>query len=58
MLFRSASVAALGPEKIREVARSYGATHAIVPVGPAWQPELPFDRVYANAGYAVYRVGE
>lgn len=53
-----ASVAAIGPEKIREVARTYGATHAIVPVGPAWQAELPFDRVYANAGYAVYRVGE
>jgi hypothetical protein len=53
-----ASVAALGPEKIREVARTYGATHAIVPVGPAWQPELPFDRVYANAGYAVYALGD
>jgi hypothetical protein len=53
-----ASVAAIGPEKIREVARRYGATHAIVPVGSAWQAELPFDRVYANAGYAVYALGD
>lgn len=53
-----ASVAALGPERMREVAATYGATHAIVPVLPPWQPELPFERVYANAVYAVYRVGE
>jgi hypothetical protein len=51
-----ASVAALGPERIREVAAAYGATHAIVPTPAAWQPELPFERVYANAGYAVYRI--
>jgi hypothetical protein len=50
------SVTALGPERIREVAASYGATHAIVPVPFAWQPDLPFDRVYANAGYVVYRI--
>jgi len=53
-----ASVAALGPERMREVAAAYGATHAIVPRPAAWQPELPFERVYANAGYAVYRIGE
>ena len=53
-----ASVAAIGPEKIREVARTYGATHAIVPVGPVWQAALPFDRVYANVGYVVYALGD
>jgi len=51
-----ASVAALGSERMREVAAAYGATHAIVPTPAAWQPELPFERVYANAGYAVYRI--
>ncbi len=51
-----ASVAAIGPERIREVAATYGATHAIVPMPAAWQPELPFERVYANAGFAVYRI--
>ena len=51
-----ASVAVLSPERIREVAATYGATHAIVPTPAAWQSELPFERVYANAGYAVYRI--
>lgn len=51
-----ASVAVLSPERIREVAATYGATHAIVPTPAPWQPELPFERVYANAGYAVYRI--
>jgi hypothetical protein len=50
------SVTALGPERIREVAATYGASHAIVPVPFAWQPDLPFDRVYANDGYVVYRI--
>ncbi|MFM8951533.1 MAG: DUF6798 domain-containing protein [Planctomycetaceae bacterium] len=52
------SVTALGPERIRDVAATYGATHAIVPVPFAWQPDLPFDRVYANAGYVVYRIDQ
>jgi hypothetical protein len=54
----ASSVTALGPERIRDVAATYGATHAIVPVPFAWQPDLPFDRVYANAGYVVYRIDQ
>lgn len=50
------STAALGPDRLREVAERYGADHAIVPADLPTLGELPFERLYANRGYAVYRL--
>jgi hypothetical protein len=50
------STAALGTERLQRVAEEYGATHAIVPVDVPGLDALPFERVHANRGYAVYRL--
>jgi len=50
------STAALGGERLRTAAERYGATHAIIPVEFASQVASPFERLYSNRGYAVYRV--
>jgi len=50
------STAALGAERLRLVADRYGADYAIVPVDVKGLDELPFERLHANRGYAVYRI--
>jgi len=50
------STAALGAARMRDVADRYGADHAIVPLDVAGLDTLPFERLYANHGYAVYRL--
>jgi hypothetical protein len=50
------STAALGPERLRKVAEKYAATHAIIPVDVPGVDALPFTRLYANRGYAVYQL--
>lgn len=59
------STAALGAERLREVAARYGADFVIVPLKtleacrPGCAPlaaELPAERVHANEGYAVLRL--
>jgi hypothetical protein len=50
------STAALGPERMRTVAVRYGADHAIVPLDTPGLADLPWPRLHANAGYAVYRI--
>jgi hypothetical protein len=50
------STAALGAGRMREVAERYGADHAIVPLCVPDLGGLPFERLHANAGYAVYRL--
>jgi hypothetical protein len=50
------STAALGPERLQRVAEQYGATHAIIPVDVPGVDTLPFTRLHANRGYAVYRL--
>lgn len=51
------STAVFGPERVHEVAERYEADFMIVPVDPTGNREaMPFDKVYANAGYEVYRV--
>jgi hypothetical protein len=50
------STAALGFERLRAVADRYGADHAIVPADLPALAELPCERLYANRGYAVYRL--
>jgi hypothetical protein len=41
---------------MRDVADRYGADHAIVPLDVAGLAALPFERLYANGRYAVYRL--
>jgi hypothetical protein len=48
------STATLGVDRIREVAARYGATFAIVPLDTPNIDELPCQRVYANARYAIF----
>jgi len=48
------STAALGADRMRRVAETYGATHAIVPLDLA--AALPFERLHANRGYAILRL--
>ena len=50
------STAALGADRMRDVADRYGADHAIVPLDVAGVESLPFPRLYANRAYAVYRL--
>lgn len=50
------STAALGAERMRLVSERYGADHVIVPLGVPEIDDLPFERLHANAAYAVYRL--
>jgi hypothetical protein len=50
------STAALGAARMRDVADRYAADHAIVPLDVAGLDTLPFERLHANARYAVYRL--
>jgi hypothetical protein len=50
------STAALGIDRMRLVAGRYGADHAIVPLDTPGLTDLPWPRLHANAGYAVYRI--
>ena len=50
------STAALGAARMRDVADRYAADHAIVPLDGAGLDALPFERLHANARYAVYRL--
>jgi len=50
------STAVLGAGRMRLVADRYGADHAIVPADLPMLAELPFERLYANRGYAIYRL--
>lgn len=50
------STAALGAERMRDVADRYGADHAIVPLDVDGIDSLPFERLHANNAYAVYRL--
>jgi hypothetical protein len=50
------STAALGAERMRFVADTYGATLAVVPLDLPAAAELPFERLHANKGYAVLRL--
>ena len=50
------STAALGPDRLRRVAEQYDVTHAIIPVDVPGLDTLPFERLHANRGYAVYRL--
>ena len=50
------STAALGPDRLRSAAEQYGATHAIIPLDVPGVDTLPFERLHANRGYAVYRL--
>lgn len=48
--------AALGLDRLREVAARYGADHAIVPLRTCGVGSLPFPRLHENAAYAVIRL--
>ena len=50
------STAALGAGRMREVADRYAADHAIVPLDVAGVDALPFERLYANGAYGVFRL--
>ncbi|MFM9059743.1 MAG: DUF6798 domain-containing protein [Planctomycetaceae bacterium] len=50
------SPAALGVDRLREVAARYGADHAIVPLETCGLETLPFQRLHENAGYVVLRL--
>jgi hypothetical protein len=50
------STAALGPDGQRRAAEQYDATHAIIPLDVPGVDTLPFERIHANRGYAVYRL--
>jgi len=50
------STAALGAERLQSAAEKYGATHAIIPIDLPGVDTLPFERLHANRGYAVYRL--
>ena len=50
------STAMIGPERLQRVADLYGATHAIIPLDVPGTAMLPFERLHANRGYAVYRL--
>lgn len=50
------STAALGADRLTTVAEKYDATHAIIPVDVPGVDTLPFERLHANHGYAVYRL--
>lgn len=50
------STAALGPDRVGEMAARYGADHVIVPLDTAIPVTVPGDRLYENGTYAVYRL--
>jgi len=50
------STAAIGADRMRLVAKTYGAQYAIVPADLPATVEIPFERLHANRGYAVYRL--
>jgi hypothetical protein len=50
------STAALGADRMREVAGRYAADHAIVPLDVAGIDALPFERLYSNGTYGVFRL--
>ena len=50
------STAALGEQRLREVAKRYGAGVAIVPLDSPRLAELPFERLHANDRYVVLRL--
>ncbi len=50
------STAALGADRMREVADRYAADHAIVPLDVAGVDALPFERLYSNSAYGVFRL--
>ncbi len=52
------STASLGAERMREVARIYGADLAIVPLATPGIEQLPFPRLHANDHYAVFDLAE
>jgi len=52
------STAALGPERMREVARRYAADLAIVPLDTPGIDAVPFARLHANERYAVLDLAE
>jgi hypothetical protein len=49
-------VSALGPARVLDAARRYGADHVITPAGDDGLDAPPFERLHANEGYAVYRI--
>jgi hypothetical protein len=54
----SRSTASLGPERMRDVARRYGADMAIVPLDAVGLESLPFPRLHANDRYVVLDLAE
>lgn len=50
------STAAIGAERMRELAAKYGVDHAIVPLDLRCIDTLPFERLHANEAFAVYRL--
>lgn len=50
------STASLGSDRLRAVATRYGADHLIVPIDAPLIEAIPGERLYANSGYAVYRL--
>ena len=50
------STAAFGATRLLEVAARYGADHVIVPTAMTCAEPLPFERLFANAAYEVYRL--
>jgi hypothetical protein len=52
------STAALGADRLRQVADRYHADYAIVPLDVKGLADLPFERLHANRGYAVYRLSD
>ncbi len=50
------STAAIGAERMRNIAAKYGADHAIVPLDMRCVDALPFERLHANEAFAVYRL--
>ena len=50
------STAALGPDRLRLVAERYAAEYAIIPLDAPGIGAIPFQRLHADRGYAVYRL--
>lgn len=51
------STAVFGGDRVREIAERYDADYCIVPIDDETSAgSLPFERVFANARYAVYRM--
>jgi hypothetical protein len=50
------TTAALGPDRLVEVARKYGADHIVVPVNPLEPFPLPGEPLHVAGGYAVHRI--